>query len=222
MGQLQTGAISAGSARGQEPDSAQAIHEDFARQYYELEKTRLERLGKLAARQEPAAAAATYEDLFRLASAANMFKEAEPAALTVVRGGSPSHVVSTLAHLVAIIAQADRGAYEDSLASLKTAVEKAAQEGETALHPEEIISSADAYYQRLIHADQIPVALKAFRFSFEHARQPAVKEFLGERLKRLEMVGKPAPAVRGVDLDGKPFDLAALKGKVVLIEFWAS
>jgi len=36
------------------------------------------------------------------------------------------------------------------------------------------------------------------------------------------LVGKPAPAVRGVDLDGKPFDLAALKGKVVLIEFWAS
>lgn len=35
-------------------------------------------------------------------------------------------------------------------------------------------------------------------------------------------MGKPAPAIRGADLDGKPFDLADAKGKVVLVVFWAS
>jgi thiol-disulfide isomerase/thioredoxin len=35
-------------------------------------------------------------------------------------------------------------------------------------------------------------------------------------------VGKPAPATRGTDIDGKPFDLSASKGKVVLVVFWAS
>jgi peroxiredoxin len=35
-------------------------------------------------------------------------------------------------------------------------------------------------------------------------------------------VGKPAPALRGIDTDGKPFDLADAKGKVVLVVFWAS
>jgi thiol-disulfide isomerase/thioredoxin len=215
-------AADSGTARGQQPESLEAIHEDFARQYHQLEKARLERLGKLAARQEPAAAAVTYEQLFRLAISANLFKEAEPAASTVIKDGSPSHATAALAHLVKLIVEADRGAYEESLAALKLTFEKAAQQGDSALEPEEVIGIADAYYQRLVHADQIPVAIKAFKFCLEHAQRPAVKEFLGERLKRLEMVGKPAPAIRGTDVDGKPFDLAALKGKVVLLEFWAS
>ncbi|MHB0983703.1 MAG: TlpA family protein disulfide reductase [Thiobacillus sp.] len=33
---------------------------------------------------------------------------------------------------------------------------------------------------------------------------------------------KPAPALKLKDLDGQPYDLAQLKGKVVLINFWAT
>lgn len=35
-------------------------------------------------------------------------------------------------------------------------------------------------------------------------------------------VGQPAPAIASKDLSGKPVDLAKLKGKVVVIDFWAS
>ena len=35
-------------------------------------------------------------------------------------------------------------------------------------------------------------------------------------------IGQPAPAFVATTLDGKPFDLAALKGKVVILHFWAS
>ena len=35
-------------------------------------------------------------------------------------------------------------------------------------------------------------------------------------------MGKPAPAIQGPDIDGKPFNLADSKGKVVLVVFWGS
>ena len=52
--------------------------------------------------------------------------------------------------------------------------------------------------------------------------RPAVKDFLSSRLKRIDLVGKPAPPIQGTDLDGKEFNLAAQKGKAVLLVFWAS
>lgn len=33
-------------------------------------------------------------------------------------------------------------------------------------------------------------------------------------------VGKPAPAIAGATLDGQPFDLAALQGRPVIVNFW--
>jgi peroxiredoxin len=35
-------------------------------------------------------------------------------------------------------------------------------------------------------------------------------------------LAKPAPAIHGTDLDGKPVNLADLKGNVVVVVFWAS
>ena len=34
--------------------------------------------------------------------------------------------------------------------------------------------------------------------------------------------GDAAPALKGVTLDGKPFDIAALKGQVVVVNLWAT
>ncbi len=42
-----------------------------------------------------------------------------------------------------------------------------------------------------------------------------------EGLARLGLLGKE-PNLKGVQTDGQPFDIAALKGKVVLIDFWAT
>jgi cytochrome oxidase Cu insertion factor (SCO1/SenC/PrrC family) len=35
-------------------------------------------------------------------------------------------------------------------------------------------------------------------------------------------IGKPAPDIVGVDADGKQFRLSEYRGKVVLLDFWAS
>jgi len=215
----------AGSARADK--NIQAIDEDYDRQLLQLDRSRLERLERLAARQEPSAAAATYERLFRLAIAGNLFHDAEAAANDVLKHGTSSPQTNALAHLVKIIAEADRGAYEQSLQSLRQAVTESTQErkataARASLAPGEVIGICEAYYQRLVEGNQFQIAREAFRLVLEQSHGPAVRNFLTGRLKRIELVGKPAPPIQGTDLDGKAFNLANEKGKVVLVVFWAS
>ncbi|APW62129.1 TlpA disulfide reductase family protein [Paludisphaera borealis] len=214
--------------QAREADGAlRAIDEDYSRKLHELERDRLNRLQKLAAERQPKEAAAVYQQLFRLAIAGNLFVEAEPAADSVIKGGSPSPTTSALAHLVKLVAECDRGDYDQSLIDLRSImakVDKAAAEGEpaVALTSEEVVSICDAYYQRLVQGGRFDIARKAFELAVEHADQPTVKAFLSSRLTRLKLVGEPAAPIQGVDLDGKPFSLADVKGKAVLVVFWAT
>ena len=209
--------------------SLQSIHEDYARQLLELERQRLERLRQLAASQPANESAETYEELFRLAIANNLFREAEPAALEVLKsaGASPP-VIQFLARTIDIIASADRGAYDESLADLNSLVKagsKRIQAGEaiaTSLDTSSLLAICEAYYQRLLQGDQFDVARKAFQMLLKESDNPAVKGFSAGRLNQLSMIGKPAPAIQGTDLDGKPLSLVDFKGDVVLVVFWAS
>ena len=61
--------------------------------------------------------------MFRLAIANNLFREAEPAALEVLKSASVTPpVILFLARTIDIIASADRGAYDESLADLHTLI----------------------------------------------------------------------------------------------------
>ena len=102
--------------------SVQSIDEDYNRQLLQLERQRLDRLSKLAAQQQPKDADATFELLFRLAIANNLFREAEPAAQLVIKAGKASPLVSFLAQTIDIIASADLGNFDESLAELRRAL----------------------------------------------------------------------------------------------------
>lgn len=49
-----------------------------------------------------------------------------------------------------------------------------------------------------------------------------VGEFCGNRLRKLELIGVEAPELQLTDLSGQPASIAAMKGKVLLIDFWAT
>ncbi|MBA3314720.1 MAG: TlpA family protein disulfide reductase [Planctomycetota bacterium] len=49
-----------------------------------------------------------------------------------------------------------------------------------------------------------------------------VETIVGNRLARLELLGKPAPAIAAPDLEGNQAILADFAGKVVLVDFWAT
>ena len=84
------------------------------------------------------------------------------------------------------------------------------------------VSLLELYYQRLVQADQFELAKKAFRTIQEQSVAPPVKELAASRLKQLDLIGKPAPALAGTDVDGQPVKLADYRGQVVLVVFWAT
>lgn len=49
-----------------------------------------------------------------------------------------------------------------------------------------------------------------------------VADFAGSGMNKPDLTGKPAPAFRVQSLDGNTHDIAALKGKVVLLDFWTT
>jgi thiol-disulfide isomerase/thioredoxin len=208
--------------------SIEAIHEEYNRQLLQLEKQRLERLRQLAARQAPKDADGTYELLFRLAISNNLFREAEPAAQQVIKGATVSPLVSFLAQTVDIIASADQGNFDDSLSELRRLFDsqsgrnRPAKGAPAALDTGALLTICEAYYQRLLQGDRFDIARTAFQLVLKETENPTIKGYCAARLNQLDSIGKPAPVIQGTDLDGKPIDLAGLKGNVVLVVFWAS
>ncbi len=217
--------ITPGAADGA---SLQTIDEDYNRQLLVLEKQRIERLRQLAATQPAKDAEATYELLFRLAIDNNLFNEAEPAAQQVIKSGAASPPVIFLAHTIDIIASADRGNFDESLAELRSVIDsqsernRPAQGAPSTIDTRALLAICEGYYQRLLQGDRFDIAKTAFELVLKQSENATVKGYCASRLNQLAMIGKPAPAILGTDLDGKPVDLAALKGNVVLIDFWAS
>ena len=213
-------------------DPIEAIDSEFDQKFRELERQRLDQLAQLASRSDGALATRVYETYFRSTLGSGLFREAEPIAERVLGESAASPVVHYLAQLVNIMAEADRGDFEASLQSIVAAMsagkspEQANEElSQRSLPVSARLSLLDTYHQRLVQAGQYDIALKAFtaiRKNGEEGGDPAVLTYLTNRIKQLEMVGKPAPVFQGVDVDGQPIRLEDFKGKPVLLVFWAT
>lgn len=205
--------------------TVEAIDAEFQREIRELEGRRLQAIARLAERQNGAEAAATYETYFRRALDAELFAEAEPVAERVIEAGQVGPVATWLAHVVNIFAEAERGAFRESLDSLVATVQAGGPDAAPAvevLPMEARLKLEDAYFQRLVRADQYEIAREAFTLLRDGARDPVLRDFTASRLRQLELVGQPAPPIEGDDVDGKPVSLADFGGDVVLVVFWAS
>ena len=209
----------------------EAIEAEFRRDLIRVERARIERLAALAASQPKAEAAKTYEELFRFTMASGLYNEAEPVAERVIRSGGVPAEVAVLAELVNIVAEANRGAYQESLDSLSAAIQigeaaakadPGARAGDVVLPLPARLSLVNVYTQRLIQAGQYDVARRALALIRDSAREPALKSLAEGRLAQIALVGKPAPPIAGTTVDGKPVRLADYKGDVVLVVFWAS
>ncbi|MEO6810635.1 MAG: TlpA disulfide reductase family protein [Isosphaeraceae bacterium] len=196
----------------------------YTRQLTELHRRRIADLTKLAAKLHGLDADRAYGEILRAAINNDMFVEAELAAKQFLATEPTDQRDRALAFLTMLVAKAERGEHDQSLNDLLTFLKANPKrpEADQRIETDTALAVGEAYLQRLVRAGRYDIARKVCELAIEHSPNPAVQEHFRTRLARLAMVGKPAPPIRATDIEGKPFDLASLKGQVVLVEFWAT
>lgn len=204
-------------------DSLARIDAEYEQQRERIDRERIERLARLAAMQKGGEAELTYLEIFRFAVASDRYVAAEPAAERVIRSGTTSQESAILAQLVNIIAEAERGDYDASFRDLK-AYAGTRGPGSPSIPARTLLTIGEAYFRRLVQGRKFDLARDVCDLIVEKAEEPAIREHFATYRRRLDLVGRPAPAIRGTDVDGDDVGLGLepFRGKVVLVVFWAS
>jgi thiol-disulfide isomerase/thioredoxin len=213
-------------AAGRPFASLDQLEESYARQALDLDRRKIGDLAALGARLSGVEADRAFRAAFDLAVHRGLYQDAEPAARAYLQRDKIEYEPEALAASILLISRADRGEFDQSLADLKTLLASiaAAQVPDQRRLPAPLVCAiGESYLQRLVQGGRLDIAKEACKLgtSTNHP-DSVVADYFNRRLARLEMVGKPAPAIEGTDVDGRPVRLADLKGKVVLVEFWAS
>jgi len=133
---------------------------------------------------------------------------------------NPEGPVRPLAQIVATMARAQAGSYREAIANYTTLIEGLNSDDQL----EFAANFADSLAGSATTAGEIGAAREVFTILLKKfgGDSPSLKQKVGDDLARLDRVGKPAPAASVRDLDGKPFRFEGLKGKYVLVDFWAT
>ncbi len=202
----------------------EAINASYQQQRHDLECRRITDLAALAEKSSGPEADAALRQLFSLAIAHGLCPQAQDAAQRCLRAAKSSPEVRALAALVQVLARTDKGEHDRAIADLKVIFRQAAAGGREG-RPQDTdlaLGVGEALLNRLIHDGRYDVARKLCEVACEDQAPAAVKDHFEDRLARIDLVGKPAPPIVAKDVDGRSVSLAELKGKVVLIDFWAS
>jgi thiol-disulfide isomerase/thioredoxin len=166
----------------------------------------------------------TYEVYLQSALVGSLFQESEAVAEKLISMKDATPQVRWLAQLVNVIGEVDRGAFDQALESVRNAVKlaRAAEDRGSPLPAETRVSLIDHFVHRVVQAGRFDIASEALAAIATISDSPDVKETVANWQARIALVGKPAPALAGTDVDGRPYRLADQKGHVVLVWFWAT
>lgn len=117
--------------------------------------------------------------------------------------------------------KADPKAADELVATVKTLLEDkdaGTMELSVASQTADILERTEHYDAAKAVIEQISTR---FADSTDEKLAADAKETVEDSQKRLGLIGQPLE-VTGKNLDGTPFDTASLKGKIVLVDFWAT
>lgn len=159
-----------------------------------------------------------YSAIFDRAIDHDWFAEVEPLAKQYL-ADHPEGAARPMARIVATMARARAGKFGEALAvykDLMKGLDRPDQE-------EFAVNFADNLAGAAITAGESTVAREVYETLLgRFPDRPELKEKVGLDLARLERIGKAAPKLLAADVFGKDIKPADLKGKYVLVDFWAT
>jgi peroxiredoxin len=159
-----------------------------------------------------------YAALFNKAIEHDWFAEVEDLGRQYLKS-DPDGPVKALAQTVLTMARAQAGRYDEGLARFRELL--------AGLEPneqEEYASSfSDSFAGAAIAAGEYNIARQAYAALLDRfGESPTVRQKVQGDLKRLDQVGKAAPAFRAEDIQGRTIRSGDYLGKYVLLDFWAT
>ena len=207
-----------------EPANLQAIEATYQAEISSAKFKRLEAVATLAGKLKGEESHELWRYYLDTVVSEELFSQAEKTAEKLLLVKDLPVDIRALAEATHIIAEARRGALEESLTSdKKLFVTPAEPKNEDLIIPVHVqLGLVEVYLRTIVDAGRYDLARKAIDVISASTKSEDVLDYLQGEKKSLERIGKPVPAVKGVDVDGRPFELSTLKGKPVLIVFWAT
>jgi peroxiredoxin len=159
-----------------------------------------------------------YAALFNKAIEHDWFTEHEEMARLYLKN-DPDGPVKALAQIITTMARASAGHFDEALASFKTLMNGLGKSDQ-----EEFAASfTDTFATAALVAGEFATVREIYQTLQERfTESQTVRDKVARELSRLERIGKSAPAAEAQDLAGKAVRLESLKGKYVLVDFWAT
>lgn len=132
---------------------------------------------------------------------------------------SPNGAVRPMAQIIATLARAKAGQFAEAWGIYKELIK-----GLDGIEQEAFASDfADSLASEALAAGDYKIARQVYETLLERfGDSPALRAKVQDDLKRIDMVGQPAPGVTATNLKGETLRLSDLQGRYVLIDFWAT
>jgi len=216
--------VRAQDAAKAEPETLDAIEEAYFKDIQAVELKRLDRIAALADKKTGEESDGLWRYYFEAIVSEDLFLKAEANANKLLAKDKLPVDIRFMAEVTHIIAEARRGAIDQSIESVRklfAKVKENADADETIpIHLR--LSVVEIYLRTIVDGGRYDMANKVIDLILGETTNDEIKDYLTGEKKSLARVGKPAPEIKGSDVDNRPFDLASLKGKPVLIIFWAT
>jgi peroxiredoxin len=159
-----------------------------------------------------------YAALFNKAIEHDWFGETEALGQQYLKS-DPDGPVKALAQIILTMARAQAGQFDLAIARFRELMNSLGQhdQEEFATSFSENLATAAVTAGEFAAAREVYTTLLT-----RYGDSPNLKQKIQAEIKRLDMVGQPAPAFAAQDIKGKTVRLSDYRGKYVLLDFWAT